>query len=59
MRVGDPYFNYMYHSQELEDIIEMIVQAIQNGEDDISMNLYDDFSVEDILYIEEEVRLRL
>lgn len=53
------FWAYAKHEQEKEDVIQMILQAIRNGEDDLSIKLDDDFSVEDILYIEEEVQRRI
>ena len=50
---------YAKHEQEKEDVIQMILEAVRNGEDAFSIQLDDDFSDEDIEYIKEEVYRRL
>ena len=50
---------YAKHEQEKEDVIQMILEAVRNGEDTLSIQLDDDFSDEDIEYIKEEVYRRL
>lgn len=50
---------YAKHEQEKEDVIQMILAAAARGETDLSIQLDDDFSDEDIEYIKEEVYRRL
>ena len=53
------FLAYAKHEQEKEDVIQMILEATQNGETDLSIQLDDDFSDEDIEYIKEEVYRRM
>ena len=50
---------YTKHEQEKEDVIQMILEAARNGETNLSIQLDDHFSDEDVKYIEEEVYRRL
>ena len=51
---------YAKHEQEKEDVIQMILEAIRNGEESsFSIQLDDDFSDEDVEYIKEEVYRRM
>lgn len=50
---------YAKHEQEKEDVIQMILEATRNGETDLSIQLDDHFSDEDVKYIEEEVYRRM
>lgn len=54
-----PYFLYMRHEDEKERVIERIVDEAQNGNCDFSIDLEDDYSDDELEYIEEEVRRRL
>lgn len=53
------FWAYAKHEQEKEDVIQMILEAAQNGETDLSIQLDDHFSEEDVRYIEEEVYRRM
>ena len=53
------FWAYAKHEQEKEDVIQMILEAVHNGEDAFSIQLDDDFSDEDIEYIKEEVYRRM
>lgn len=59
MEFASPYWLYMHHSQELENIIESICQEAQNGNYNFTLNIEDDYSEEEIKYIEREVQRRL
>ena len=51
---------YAKHSQECEDIINLIMDKIARGEaGDFTLELDDDFSDEDIAYIEAEIERRI
>lgn len=50
---------YAKHEQEKEDVIQMILAAAARGEIDLSIELDDHFSEEDVKYIEEEVYRRM
>lgn len=50
---------YAKHEQEREDVIQMILAAAARGETDLSIELDDHFSEEDVKYIEEEVYRRM
>ena len=50
---------YAKHSQEVEDVINMILAAARNGETSLNIELDDCFSTEDIAYIEKEVYRRM
>jgi hypothetical protein len=50
---------YAKHEQEKEDVIQMILAAAARGETDLSIELDDHFSEEDVKYIEEEVYRRM
>ena len=50
---------YAKHEQEKEDVIQMIMAAAARGETDLSIELDDHFSEEDVKYIEEEVYRRM
>ena len=53
------FWAYAKHEQEKEDVIQMILESAQNGETDLSIQLDDDFSDEDIEYIKKEVIRRI
>ena len=53
------FWAYAKHEQEKEDVIQIILEAARNGETDLSIQLDDHFSDEDVKYIEEEVYRRL
>lgn len=55
----DTYWFYMHHNQEIENVIETICRETSNGSNDFTLNTEDDFSLEELKYIEEEVRRRL
>lgn len=51
---------YAKHSQECEDIINLIVKKAMRGEaGSFTIDLDDDFSDEDIAYIEAEIERRI
>ena len=50
---------YAKHTQEIEDIIQQVLLAAENGESDLTIAVDDCFSDEDIKYIEEEVYRRM
>ena len=50
---------YVKHEQEKEDVIQMILQAVRDGDESFSIQLDDDFSDEDVEYIKEEVYRRM
>lgn len=50
---------YAKHEQEKEDVIQMILEAARNGKENLSIQLDDCFSEEDVRYIEEEVYRRM
>lgn len=54
-----PYFLYMRHNQEIENIIQEIVNQALNGNTTFSIDIEDEFSEEELKYIQEEVRYRL
>ena len=49
---------YAKHTQELEDVIQMTLAAARRGETNLSIELDDDFSDEDLAYIQKEVQRR-
>ena len=53
------FWAYAKHEQEKEDVIQMILEAVRNGEGAFSIQLDDDFSDADIEYIKEEVYRRM
>lgn len=53
------YWLYMHHSQELENIIDSICREAQNGNYNFTLNMEDDFSEDELQYIEMGVRRRL
>ena len=53
------FWAYAKHEQEKEDVIQMILEAARNGEENLSIQLDDCFSEEDVRYIEEEVYRRM
>ena len=53
------FWAYAKHEQEKEDVIQMILETVRNGEDTLSIQLDDNFSDEDIEYIKEEVYRRM
>lgn len=53
------FWAYAKHEQEKEDVIQTILEAARNGETNLSIQLDDHFSDEDVEYIEEEVYRRL
>lgn len=55
----NPYWLYMHHNQELEDVIELICREAQNGNYSFTLDVEDEFSEDELNYIEEEVRRRL
>ena len=59
MEFVSPYWLYMHHNQELEDAIETICREVQNGNYNFTLNVEDDFSEDELNYIEMEVRRRL
>ena len=67
MRIGanrpeinkDPFGPYAKHSQEVEDVINMAIANVRAGNFSMSFELDDDFSDEDIEYIENEIQRRL
>lgn len=50
---------YAKHEQEKEDVIQMILTAIENGNTEMSIQLDDCFSESDVEYIKEEVYRRM
>lgn len=50
---------YVKHSQEVEDVIQMILQNAAAGNYQMSFELDDDFSDADVAYIQKEVQKRL
>ena len=46
---------YAKHTQEIEDVIAAIGEAIRNGASQLTFELDDNFSEEDCKYIEREV----
>lgn len=50
---------YSKHEQEKEDVIQMILTAIENGDTEMSIQLDDCFSESDVEYIKEEVYRRM
>lgn len=50
---------YSKHEQEKEDVIQMILTAIENGDTEMSIQLNDCFSESDVEYIKEEVYRRM
>ena len=50
---------YAKHEQEKEDVIQMILAAAARGETDLSIELDDHSSEEDVKYIKEEVYRRM
>ena len=50
---------YAKHTQEIEDIINAICAAVVAGVSELSFDLNDDFSDEDIKYIKQEVERRM
>lgn len=50
---------YAKHEQEKEDVIKMIVEAAKLGTTNMSIQLDDCFSEEDVKYIEKEVYRRV
>lgn len=59
MEFASSYWLYMHHNQELEDVIETIFHEAQNGNYSFTLDIEDDFSEEELKYIEGEVRRRL
>lgn len=55
----NPYWLYMHHNQELEDVIKLICREVQNGNYNFTLDVEDDFFEDELKYIEEEVRRRL
>ena len=53
------FWAYAKHEQEKEDIIQMILEAVKNGDESFSIQLDDDFSDAEIEYIKEEVYRRM
>ena len=49
---------YAKHQQELEDIVTKILQKAAEGETNFSLDLDDDFSDEDLAYIQEAIQDR-
>ena len=49
---------YAKHEQEKEDIINTIIASAKNGYSNFSIDLDDDFSDEDLEYIQSEVERR-
>lgn len=50
---------YAKHEQEKEDVIQMILTAIESGDTEMSIQLDDCFSESDVEYIKEEVYRRM
>ena len=53
------FLAYAKHEQEKEDVIQLILAGVRNGDNHLSFQLDDDFSDEDIEYIKEEVYRRM
>ena len=53
------FLPYTKHEQEKENIIQKILEMARNGEENISIELDNNFSNEDIDYIKKEVYRRL
>ena len=53
------FLAYAKHEQEKEDVIQLILAGVRNGDNHLSFQFDDDFSDEDIEYIKEEVCRRL
>ena len=52
------FWAYAKHTQEVEDVIAAIGEAIRNGASQLTFELDDNFSEEDCKYIEREVMRR-
>jgi hypothetical protein len=50
---------YAKHMQELEDIIQSCVEAALRGETNLTFDLDDDLSDEDLAYIQSEIQKRV
>lgn len=59
MEIGNPYWLYMRHNQELEDIINLICQEARAGNHSFTLDTEDDFSELELEYIEKEVKRRV
>lgn len=46
---------YAKHQQELDDIVQASIQKILSGESNFTLEVDDDFSEEDLAYIEKEI----
>lgn len=57
--MNESYFLYMRHNQQLEDVIQEIVNQALNGNTTFSIDIEDDFSENELSYIQEEVRRRM
>lgn len=53
------FSGYVVLEQEKEDVINMIVAAARNGETELDIELDNDFSEEDLKYVDREVQKRL
>ena len=53
------FLAYIKHESEKENIIQKILEAARNGNNQFSIQLDDDFSDEEIEYIKEEVYRRM
>jgi hypothetical protein len=54
-----PFGPYAKHSQEVEDVINMVIANVNAGNYSMSFELDDDFSDADLEYIENEIQRRL
>lgn len=57
--MNESYFLYMRHNQQLEDVIQEIVNQALNGNTAFSIDIEDDFSEDELSYIQEEVGRRM
>lgn len=53
------FLAYIKHESEKENIIQKILEAARNGDNQFSIQLDDDFSDEEIDYIIKEVKERI
>lgn len=56
---GTPYWLYMRHEEEKQDIINMMYEAALAGEEDIVITTEDTYSEQEWEDMENEVRKRL
>lgn len=57
--MNEKYFLYMRHNQQLEDVIQEIVNQALNSNEEFFLDAEDDFSEDELNYIQEEVRHRI